>query len=670
MSKRRRRKLAMARRRARERAARPDPAGVIRARGSLDGTTEGRPAARFAPRRLRAPVVPSVVDAFFLASDGPRLVAFQGMRRLVVSDPLRSRVVRWFELTDFARGVAVDPDSGGMVVFGRHEKQLTGSRWDPEDGLVHLEPIRTYPRFFACDQAGGRIHALGDEGLVSWSYRRGRLVEELRWSLPELPEYTGWRLRAAAAVPGTRAVAALFVQEEAFADRNPVRGYRLLHTDIQGRRQLSGIDLGNPSEGSYTGLEVLPPGVAVATSREGPLALARRLEDLEDAVAVIGRVPLRRGTFTGKPLLMAQGFTPGGLAVGGTYLVDPTRGAALAAEELPASWAAAPARPVQKRRGFLGSLQPPRLVVGRQVALAVEDTGPTMRLTRLGPEGAQVLAEVPDASIGGIAVDDAAGELVANVQPHPGRGRGDAALSCWDLVTGEPREARRTMSVYRGIRALAPDGSWVLGFEEDRGTLLARGSRERAWSREVRGTPEGIQPGWARRCWVAPGGGIVLLAWRVEGQPGENSTRRILLPEGDVTLLEGRNLAQVAYDPTGQRAALVIGSHELQLWSRDTDEPVPSGLDLEGAAVADLAFTPDGRFLVVAPHYAAGRLSQPELWLWDLRERARVGSIPVPEGAPAALGFSGDGRWLYLVVADGAAMAWEAEAVLAEARRR
>jgi hypothetical protein len=657
----------MARRRsreARERIGAPRRV-VIAGVGPGDGTTGGR----YRARVLREPQVPRVVDDFFLRADGPRLVSFADGPRVVVSASLTGEVERWFDLRRLARGVAADPHAG-LVVFGHGGKELVGSRWHPGDGVIHLDPVRTSARTFLCDRAGDSIHAVDERGVTIWRFSTGRLVGYAAWDLPALTGDDHWVLRGAAAVPGTRAVVALLAEREPWAEREPYRSQRLVFTDPEGGDHRPDRDISIPRVVYLTGISVLPPGCRIHANSRGPFLHVLRPDHLRGAAVLLTRQVLRLGWMDREPRLLGMGSWRGYPLSGGCYLVNPRWGRPLDADELPESWREAPVVPRKDRRGsfVMTGLDRPRLFAGTQEAVLVEDTGVSARVTLLRQGREQVLADVERATVGGVAVDEDAGEVVACLLP---RGRGERrGLAAWSREDGRPAEAPLGLDCWDAIQALSPDGSRVFGMKEDRGTLLVGDTRTGEVLHEVPGPPRSVQPAVGRRIWANRGGDTVYMAWRSDGENGEYSTRRVLLPEEEVTVLPASNLGPVAFDAGGRRAALVWRHKEVVLWDRDASEPVATSLDLGGLSVGDLAWTPDGRFLVVAPRYGDGHYPDPELWLWDVREGGEAGRIPVPDGAPAALAFTGDGRWLYLVLAGGAAVAWEAEAVLEEARRR
>jgi hypothetical protein len=657
----------MARRRsreARERFASPRRV-VIAGVGPGDGTTGGR----YRARVLREPPVPRVVDDFFLRADGPRLVSFADGPRVVVTASLTGQVERWFDLRRLARGVAADPHAG-LVVFGYGDKELVGSRWHVDDGVVHLDPVRTSARTFLCDRAGDSIHAVDERGVTIWRFSTGRLVGYAAWDLPELPEHHSWVFRAAAAVPGTRAVAALLAEEEAWAEREPYRSQRLVFTDPEGGDHRPERDHVLPGGLFLGGVSVLPPDCRVHQNSRGPFLGVLRPDHLHGAAVLLTQQVLRLGWMDGQPRLFGFGSWRGVPLSGGGYLVNPRWGRPLDADELSESWRDAPVVSRKDRRGsfLMTGLDRPRLIAGSQEAVLVEDTGPTVRVSLLRPGQELALADVGRATVAGVAIDEGAGEVVACLLP---RGRGERrGLAAWSREDGRSVRAPPGLDCWDAIQALSPDGGRVFGMKEDRGTLLVGDTRTGEILHEVPGRPRGVQPAVGRRLWANRGGDTVYMAWRSEGENGEYSTRRVLLPEEEVTVLPACNLGPVAFDAGGRRAALVWRHKEVVLWDRDQPAPVPTGLDLGGLSAGDLAWSPDGRFLVVTPRYGDGHHPDPELWLWDVREGGEAGRIPVPDGAPAALAFSGDGRWLYLVLAGGSAVAWEAEAVLEEARRR
>lgn len=668
MNKRLRRKQALARRRTREyeatrTEARRDGAVIVAV-----GSGGASPGGRHQARTLRGAPVPRTVDDFYLAADGPRLVTYGTEARVVVSDPIAGRVVRWFDLKRLARGVGVDPRAG-MVVFGYGDKRLLGSRWDRVDGVVHLDPAAFMPRRFFCDREADRIHAVDEHGVLSWRYRDGKALGQVAWDLPQLPEYHGWVFLEATAVPGTRTVAALMAHEEAYAERQPYLELRIVFTGARDGHHRASTDIVLPGSFGGQGLVGLPAGVPVAAGSQGLLARVFRPEALDGAALALTASVLKLGWVAGRPVLAGMGAAVGAGQAGGCYLVDPASGRPWTEAELPPAWRGAPALPRRDQRGRLSmGAAPPRIVAGRTRAVLAEDTGASARLTLLGPEGARALFEQEDTGLGGIAIDDEAGEVVASLLP---RARGSSPeVARWGLRDGDRRPARSQLSCWRGIRGFAPDGGRVYGMDEDRGTLRVAEGRTGELLVEVPGRRGGVQPDFARRLWANPGGDTVFMAWRSEGESYEYTTRRILFPEGEVRELPGHNLGPVAFQPGGRVAALVWRYTEVALWEREAPAPVPTGMDLEGRSVAGLDWSPDGRFLVVAPAYGDGLQAEPELWLWDVREQAVVGQVPVAGGVPKALAFSGDGRWLYLLLAGGEAVVWEAEVVLEEARRR
>ncbi len=140
-----------------------------------------------------------------------------------------------------------------------------------------------------------------------------------------------------------------------------------------------------------------------------------------------------------------------------------------------------------------------------------------------------------------------------------------------------------------------------------------------------------------------------------------NSVRRTMLSP------DGKTLA-VAYDQneTGGGGFRRFGPHLVRLWDVATGKE-RHVLDGHLHYVLDMAFSPDGRFLVTAGERAsdANRMDSParsvnQVFVWEVAGGTRVAALPegLPIGA-GAVAFSRDGLHLATAIPEGGIRLWE-----------
>src|SRR6266540_2201758 len=125
--------------------------------------------------------------------------------------------------------------------------------------------------------------------------------------------------------------------------------------------------------------------------------------------------------------------------------------------------------------------------------------------------------------------------------------------------------------------------------------------------------------------------------------------RELILPKGNGGVEE---IYQVEFSPRGDLIAIGTAGFHLALWDTATWE-VRRVIHLNGDSVCAMAFSPDGRTLVVATSYAN------EVELRDVATGARVGLLDAHTDNARAVAFSPDGATVVTGAADGTLRLWD-----------
>jgi RNA polymerase sigma factor (sigma-70 family) len=166
--------------------------------------------------------------------------------------------------------------------------------------------------------------------------------------------------------------------------------------------------------------------------------------------------------------------------------------------------------------------------------------------------------------------------------------------------------------------------------------------------RPPQGPPGKEAPPAAAVARAAPGSGT--------DQFGDPLPAGVVARLGTMRLRHGENAFALAYSPDGKELASGGTDGVIHVWDtatgrermRLTDGPGPAANPVVGAAaVMQVAFSPDGRYL------AAARMNQPPS-LWDARTGAKVREFGGPGGRANWVQFSPDGKYLAL-----AGAAWQ-----------
>ena len=227
-------------------------------------------------------------------------------------------------------------------------------------------------------------------------------------------------------------------------------------------------------------------------------------------------------------------------------------------------------------------------------------------------------------------------------------------MRVWATRTGQVQQVLRVSSYPVSNLTVSPDGRWLVACQPDDGVRLweAESGREVRRLGETSGSPGQVRmPFLAPRVAFAPDSARLALARQdgtlelVDAVSGE--TQQSLQDEpGMVAQLlwsaDGRNLAVL-------RSVMSADQATLSLWD------VQDGTRLERrefeTRAADMAFTPDGKALVVA----AGR----SLLLLDLAGLAEIGRMDGHEERITALDFAPDGVRLVSGATDGTLRVWD-----------
>jgi len=276
----------------------------------------------------------------------------------------------------------------------------------------------------------------------------------------------------------------------------------------------------------------------------------------------------------------------------------------------------------------------------------------------------------------------------------------DKTLRLWDRATGkELRAFYGHEGFVRGL-AFSPDGQWLLSASEDHslklwevasGRLLADFHGHQSFTNCVAFSPDGqlIASGGqdhAVKLWFArqrapltitgldgvvrgleflPGSqrlalGSAAYSTRVRlklcdattGEPLEPSFESC--PEVTAVALH-RNGRRLATAHWGQNAE--VGT--VRVWDLDTGQPVWER-KAAAAGVADVAYSPDGRWLASACGNDYAPSQRGEVTLWEAETGVEIHRFPASKGGVLGVAFSPDSRWLASGWGDGIVRIWDA----------
>jgi WD40 repeat protein len=208
----------------------------------------------------------------------------------------------------------------------------------------------------------------------------------------------------------------------------------------------------------------------------------------------------------------------------------------------------------------------------------------------------------------------------------------------WDLFTGQPIGEPLAIEGRLGPTAFSPDGK-VLAVASRRGSGPAEQVDVRLWDAakaRVIGAPlPHARP--VAFLGFSPDSRLLLTAAGSEVRLWNAADSRSLGP----ALPQSGEVTRAAFSPDSRRMALLSG-REIRLWDVGTRRPVGSSL-LAGGPVRQLTFGRDGRLLQVA--------TDAETRLWDVSRLSRLGPLQRVydnEAAVAPVAFSPDGRAVLL----------------------
>ena len=119
-------------------------------------------------------------------------------------------------------------------------------------------------------------------------------------------------------------------------------------------------------------------------------------------------------------------------------------------------------------------------------------------------------------------------------------------------------------------------------------------------------------------------------------------------PLGEPRPLDGHGVTQFAPDGRIIAAAANLG---VRLLDGDTLAPLPGGYLPHPDPITDVAFSPDGAFLLTAHETGSAQL-------WDVATRKPVGPPAVLIGPILSVAFTPDGKTCVCVAADGTVRRW------------
>jgi WD40 repeat protein len=330
----------------------------------------------------------------------------------------------------------------------------------------------------------------------------------------------------------------------------------------------------------------------------------------------------------------------------------------------------------------------PQLTVRNAAAAAFRDGGKEVVLAAEGRNPTVLFVETVTGKLRGGRSFYLAGAAGPVVFLADGKwalaGTGNRSARLWDTATGQPLGPCFLCSRVRNAVAAAPDGRtlltaspdgglhrWRLGADGAAGHVLRHpwhvqgvayspdgraavtacaDGKARLWDAqtgEPRGAPLEHGKAWVSVVGFSPDGRTVLTA-------GEDGVARLwgaATGAPSAVLRHGGRIVpwNAAFSPDGRFILTGSDDRTARLWAAATGRPAGPPLRHK-AAVAALAFSPDGRLALTA----AGETAH----LWKVPTGEPAGALEHPGGALAAA-FSPDGRWAVTGGGDGTARLWD-----------
>jgi WD40 repeat protein len=311
------------------------------------------------------------------------------------------------------------------------------------------------------------------------------------------------------------------------------------------------------------------------------------------------------------------------------------------------------------------------------------------------------LVDTATGMIRGLAIRHGSDVIDAQFSPDAkyfATGSADMWARVWEAATGRPAGPRLEHTNYVAAVAFNPDGTILAtGDYGPAGRVVLwdwrTGKRVREWRLDdivvgVSFSPDGKYlaavkaPDWSKRAelwlWeVASGTPVAKLPFMYRKSGGETAVFR---PDGRAVLAvdingvlrmwavpSGRLLGErtldgrqtIRFAPDGQTLA-VAASRGVRLLDPGTLAPLSSGYLPHASAVTDIAFSPEGTFLLTGHMDGSSQL-------WDLGARKTIGPPAVLIGDLRAVAFSADGQTCLAVAADGTIRRWPVPTPVSEA---
>jgi WD40 repeat protein/serine/threonine protein kinase len=283
----------------------------------------------------------------------------------------------------------------------------------------------------------------------------------------------------------------------------------------------------------------------------------------------------------------------------------------------------------------------------------------------------------------------------------------DRTLRLWHRTTG--KEIRAFFGHEGFVRGLAfsPDSQWLLSASDDRslklwevasGRPLATFHGHQSPTKCVAFSPGGqliVSGGQdhAVKLWLATSspqltftghdGGITGLVFSLDGRriiSGAEDPTRGRLVLWDATT--GKRLEPsfegcpkvnwVALHPDGRHLATACQDGTVRVWDLETGQSVWWRQGHRATQAANVAYSPDGRWLASTGGNRYGYPNDPsvrgEVKLWEAGTGVEIREFPASKGAAFGVAFSPDGRWLASGGADGMVRIWDTRDPAGKAR--